>query len=514
MCEQTKKDRFKQSFQGRKSLKKNYFFSGCIENLGVVPLFLSWFFLFLPPEALLFFLLFSVTAVLETIKSLLNPLPNQQGLTFYKHKLLPRSLDSVKALALGVCFLTATTQGAQTNESTILLSKGEHKELTIRNLVKFTNGNPEVLGFSNEQNSEQIILKGKSVGHSELILWSAAKERQVFQVYVLPKTRHLKLYQIIQSLQSLGLVAKLHGLKIKVSGELENLADYLLFHQIYQKEKRNMESATTLSPKLRKEIISEVYLRFFQEYTDQVRCTELGATISCEYQESETIQKKFIQALEDEYKIVFRSLKGAEALQNYRVRLKLVQFEQLDGKELTLGMSQLNMSLKDLFRTNFNQLLEQNRVILGQHKVQLSTLAEPETIIQSGKDSEIKIGSEIPYQTTSVQGTQTEWKFAGLSVKLSLKRFGNFLQVDYETSFTRPDQGQLVSGNKERSTVVIPLDQAVPLFQVTFQTSGNKDEKIPLLGDIPILGRLFRSTNTQKNYKNITGVVHLEKLVF
>lgn len=514
MNKKKKKDCLMQSLSDTNQEKRNYFFSGWIENLGVVPLFLLCAFLFLPEAIFLFFLLFSVIHVLETIKSLLNQCPTQLRPTFYKHQLLPRVPYSVKALALSLCFFSSIAHSNQPENPTILLSKGEHKELSVQNLVRFSNGNPEVLGLTQIERSTKIILKGKSVGHSELALWTGPEAASIYQVYVLPKARHLKLYQIIKSFETLGLEAQILGLKISVQGEISNLADYLSYQRIVKKERSNLESQVVLAPSLRNEIISQVYRRFFQEFTDQIRCNVKAALIQCEYQESKTIPQKLIKSLEEEFEVEFIPLKGAETLQNYRVHLKLVQFEQLDGKELSLGMSQLNISLKELFKTDFNTILDQNRVILGQNKVKLSTLAQPETIIQSGKEAMIRIGSEIPYQSVSQLGTQTDWKFAGLEINLKIQRFGNFLQVDYETGFTRPEQGQLVSGNQERSTLVVPLNEAVNLFQVTFQTSGTQDQQIPLLGDIPILGRLFQSHNQQKNYKNITGVIYLEKLNF
>jgi type II secretory pathway component HofQ len=186
--------------------------------------------------------------------------------------------------------------------------------------------------------------------------------------------------------------------------------------------------------------------------------------------------------------------------------------EQMDGRQINLGLSQLNTRLGDLFQTGISSVITNNELVLKENNIQLSSLAEPEAIVQSGQEVSLDIGSDIPYASSSLHGAaQTQWKFAGLKIKVKLVRRGNALRVSYSTSFTRPSQGQTISGNRESSTLMVPLNIPLQLFQVSFQTLGEQKQNIPILGSIPILGKIFSSTGSQANYKNITGVLQIEK---
>src|SRR6056300_774204 len=95
------------------------YLSSWIGNLGVVPLFLSLTFLFCPALTLLFFLLFSVTAVLETIFQLLQT-------RLIQKRFLPLVKPYVKATpAILVIFFSFPLYGSDN----LLISKGEHLEI-------------------------------------------------------------------------------------------------------------------------------------------------------------------------------------------------------------------------------------------------------------------------------------------------------------------------------------------------------------------------------------------------
>ena len=79
--------------------------------------------------------------------------------------------------------------------------------------------------------------------------------------------------------------------------------------------------------------------------------------------------------------------------------------------------------MDNIFDHGVFELIKDNFLNIHDKKVLMSTIAEPTLITSCGDEFEIRVGSEIPFQLqTQNQITTTEWKFAGLSLKGTLKK--------------------------------------------------------------------------------------------
>src|SRR5690606_28084069 len=117
---------------------------------------------------------------------------------------------------------------------------------------------------------------------------------------------------------------------------------------------------------------------------------------------------------------------------NYRLRLKLIQLERMDGREIHLGLDKLHAKLSDLFDFGLRKLIDENHVFLSKSKMNLSSLAEPEMIVNLQTPQLIEIGAQIPYQNIAQQGSAViapiDWRFAGLRIKTKItESYGRLL---------------------------------------------------------------------------------------
>ncbi len=132
-------------------------------------------------------------------------------------------------------------------------------------------------------------------------------------------------------------------------------------------------------------------------------------------------------------------------------------------------------------------------------------ISSPRVITANQKEATIMQGVEIPYQQSASSGaTTTQFKKAVLSLKVTPlitpdKRVILDLDVSDDTV------GQLVQSatggtvpsinTREIITQVLVNDgQTVVLGGILETTKTNTADKVPLLGDIPVLGHLFKST--------------------
>ncbi|OAM34874.1 pilus assembly protein PilQ [Eikenella sp. NML96-A-049] len=136
-------------------------------------------------------------------------------------------------------------------------------------------------------------------------------------------------------------------------------------------------------------------------------------------------------------------------------------------------------------------------------------ISSPRVLTQDRKEATIKAGREIPYQEASSSGaTSTSFKEAvlGLTVTPQITPDGNVI-MDIKLNKDSVDQGCSVLGTpcistKELTTRAMVEDGGtIILGGIYEEDNSNTQYKVPLLGDIPVVGNLFRGTkrNNEKN---------------
>ena len=493
----------------------------CIGNLGVVPLFLLCAFLFAPAFFNLLARLPSVTFDLETIVKLLSA--NTFLFIKYNHAFLYSIRRYVKTntfrvastatLAISACYLLPVTY-AEDFSKNIIISKGEHHEIILKNMRKFTIGNHEIISHKLIENRKKLIIKGKKLGFTELILWESKSQKRILRIYVLSKREHLKIVHVAKSLHSLDVNADISGPLISIVGKIENIQQYNLIYKFFKLYPSIINLQASLSKKLRNNIIAQVYKFSYEEYNDTISCSESNFLILCSFDKSIPIGLELSKFLHNNYLIQFIPINQNKKSKNFLIKLKIIQIEKSNGEEFSLGLDGISTDLKDLFSEGPKALFNKNKLSLQKRSLLFTTIAEPQTVALINEQTEIEVGSNIPFTTNSKDGVNvTTWKFAGLKIDLKISPHNNRYLLSYKTEFTRPINGKnlMISGNKEKSSALIGLNRPITLFEIGFQTNGSDKNQMPIISNIPILGAIFQSHSGHRSYKKITGVLYMEE---
>jgi len=125
----------------------------------------------------------------------------------------------------------------------------------------------------------------------------------------------------------------------------------------------------------------------------------------------------------------------------------------------------------------------------------LRTLAEPVLTAMSGQPATFLAGGELPYLTTNDNGMAvTEFKPYGVQLEFTptIKSDGN-IEIKVKTTVSEP-AGQGALNTRDISTTVeLGVGQTLSIGGMLSERSHHQIDRLPGVGDIPILGALFRS---------------------
>jgi type II secretory pathway component GspD/PulD (secretin) len=151
-----------------------------------------------------------------------------------------------------------------------------------------------------------------------------------------------------------------------------------------------------------------------------------------------------------------------------------------------------------------------------QSQTDTEVLSSPRVVVVNQQKAKILIGSEEPYIVTT-RDPDTGWvteetKYKDVGLKLEVTpEIGedNFItmtvhpEVSSSRRLTDVDNSLAVDTTQADTTMMVKDGETVVLGGLMKDTISNTMRKVPLLGDIPLLGYLFRSKNKSKEKTEI-----------
>ena len=397
-----------------------------------------------------------------------------------------------------------TTQAIQVNEpQNLRLTVGESKIVERDTAFKRASiANPKVadqIVLSNKQ----IYLTGIEVGTTTLTLWGQdGQVANVFQVQVSPDVTRLKeqLHTILPNEPGLQ-VMNSHE-HISLTGNVSNM--------------ESLTKALTLAePYAPNKVINLVQVGGVQQVMMEVKVAEmqrgLMKRLGVNFKRAQKNHRDFSIGL-------INKLSTIDAYDPFPVQ-QSSQTTTLEFPDVRTLASNLVLGFgigQDLW-TLFLDLLKEHSLS--------KTLAEPTLIAESGQAAEFLVGGEYPVPIPQQLGQVTiKYKEFGVGLKFTptvLSEGRISVIVNPEVSELDFANGVQLNGfivpalTTRRVKTVVELGDGQS-FAIAGLLQDNIKEtvsKYPFLGDIPVLGALFRSTSFQKNETELIVIVtpHLVK---
>ncbi len=150
-------------------------------------------------------------------------------------------------------------------------------------------------------------------------------------------------------------------------------------------------------------------------------------------------------------------------------------------------------------------------------------LSNPRIVTMSGEESSIFVGDRIPYEVTKITGgvSNTEVEFVEAGIRLLIKP--SIIEDDYVVVNVKPEVSSIyawagengqypwVRTREASASVKVRNGEPFIIGGLISEEERKGVSKLPLLGDLPWLGKLFRAENTTMDTKEIiiTVIPHI-----
>ncbi|MEA3287317.1 MAG: hypothetical protein U9Q77_08070 [Candidatus Marinimicrobia bacterium] len=135
----------------------------------------------------------------------------------------------------------------------------------------------------------------------------------------------------------------------------------------------------------------------------------------------------------------------------------------------------------------------------------LNLLSTPHLMVLDNKRAEIEVGDQIPYPKLNEFG-MVSYEFKNATVKLSIRVHVNndstvTIRLEPQANFQQgltPDGIPIISTRRAMTEVIVKNGQTVVLGGLMQESDVVNVQKVPILGSIPLIGELFKSTQVAK----------------
>lgn len=128
------------------------------------------------------------------------------------------------------------------------------------------------------------------------------------------------------------------------------------------------------------------------------------------------------------------------------------------------------------------------------------TLARPRLVCASGQKAQFLSGGEIPLPVpTGLGAISVQYKEYGIKLSMAPVADARAIHLDVDAEISDIDQSVVVNSipgivtRKVKTNIAVRSGETIALSGLMSNTSGKFTSKLPLLGNIPILGELFKS---------------------
>jgi pilus assembly protein CpaC len=358
------------------------------------------------------------------------------------------------------------TAHAQDKPNEVVMFVGEMKILPVERVERIAVGNGKLF-TTTVLNSKELLLIAEAPGDSSLIVWSGNSRRTPYTIRITPRDAQDTYSSVSKMLSDIpGVQVSPVGSNVVITGAAskETLSRIATIVKTYPQ-------ATSL---VREEEVSMKKMIYMKVQVIEMK-KSLLENIGLQWPGSAAgPMLGFAGNFGSEYPQTQGALKG-------------ILPHPHNGMKTYLGIS-------TLINTTIN---------LAKNNGDIYTLAEPELSARSGGEAKFLAGGQIPLPAQSALGGGSV-EFKDYGIRLQIKPFaddqGN-IAATIKTEVSSIDPSVAVQGipgfltRQSETEVNVKNGQTIVISGLVNTEMSNDATRVPGIGNVPVLGRLFRSDN-------------------
>jgi pilus assembly protein CpaC len=414
---------------------------------------------------------------------------------------------------------------------TIVLTLGQQKTIKAPGVSRIAVGNPSVADVNAIEKSEQVLITAKGVGKTNVIVWDSDNRERSILIEVIATDPE----QVSKEIKEL--LGDIEGIKIKPVGKRVVIDGYILKKEDLDKIKKitalypGVMNLTTLSPKVIDLVVEHINKEFAASGWTKSRAKKMADHIVLEGDvSSEEIKQKaeIIAKAYDPKTINFLKV-GVEIQQLININIDFIELNNNDRTKVGIdwgdGLTvQAPLIGGGAFGSGLSSALTGSYGIIANYGVTINAikgkkrsriLAQPKLLCRSGEKAEFLAGGEVAIPLITQETSSVEYKQYGMILKIAptADSGGNIeTAIEIENS-TISDFNMSGAPNLHTSRVSTFVNgqngQTIVLSGVFSKNNTKGTDKVPLMGDIPILGELFKSRSFQNEESELLIFVTL-----
>jgi len=442
---------------------------------------------------------------------------------------------SVVLLKFIMCFLLTflfcNSAFARDGKDRLIITLGQQKTITSPNMTRIAVGNPGIADVKALEQNEQILVTATGVGETDLIIWNKHGRQKTMIIQVTardPNEIAAELRRLLDGVE--GIEISQVGMRVVVDGTTLRARDLDKIKKIAKLYPQVINLAT-LSPATMNIVAQQINTEFNDTGLEDVQAVRIGNKILIKGNVQTIDDKKKATEMAEAFNV--KTLNFVEVgVAMKKMVLVNVDFIEIDkgamkefginwgdslpiGMELELtkawggdeaaagaaaGAAGLAAPMTPEGTTGTFTLSAGYTAVINLLNTNEKSriLARPKLLCRSGEEAEFLAGGEIALPITTSSTSSVEYKSYGLILNISPvvdrhDTIATHVEVENSTIADFVDGIPNFQTSRVKTSINIKSGETIVLSGLLTQTDSKAVNKVPFLGNIPILGELFKS---------------------
>ncbi len=399
-------------------------------------------------------------------------------------------------------------------EEELILTVGQQKTIPGRDIKRIAVGNDRIADVKALEKSNEVLITANSVGITNIIIWDKNNQQRSIPIRVVALDPN-KVAKEVRSLLSdvEGISVKTLGTRVIIDGNAlrdKDLKKISTIAKLYPQ----VTNLATLSPAVLDTVSQHINQEFANAGLVNIKAERLGNQIVIDGDVPSEDDKKRAEMIASAFGVkTMNFLKVGVTLKKMLIvnvdfieiekgRLKDLGVDWGDGLTVegsSSGGSTFTGSNFTPFSGAYGLSADYSVTIKAVKNSNVArVLAQPKLLCRSGEKAKFLAGGEVAIPLITADTSTTEYKEYGIRLNIEPvvdKRNNIATKIEVENSrLTGYVQGRPnFSTSRVDTSINVKSGQMIVLSGLVSAESAKGVDKIPGLGDIPILGELFKS---------------------